>query len=1104
VRKSIHKSSNQPTNSFGSLFDQTPDFPAHSKFPINFRRDSLKVGLFIENDLKESAEPWIITGFSSLGYLVEFLGSREGWDNRKKIRIAFGFKLKNQLSKPKELDLPTFEEEVALLEEGFSTKNWSNLFRLIQLLDDKTVEIRFLDRLHAKIYVGDNYATLGSSNFSKSGLTQQPEANIRVSNNDDPLEKEQYKAFSQLASFFFYEGKPCNQLLSDLLKQQLVLTEWKETLARAIAELLERPWYNDVAELKTFLNGLLLWPTQQEGINQALNTLQKHHCVLIADPTGSGKTKLVTTLTLILTHWLWKKGHMFKSRIETICPKLVVKNWQDEADELRFVPRHAFSDGAISSGTEENKQKTIERLRKANILVIDEAHRFLNPDTNRTKQLRKHRADYLILSTATPLSKKPKDLVRIVEILGIDVLPDEQQKAFQRLRMSLDSYDENDLILLRDYLKHLIVRRTKKQINRYLDLHPVAHKSIPNKNCKYPKQVDEPYATNCRQSDIKKAEKILKYAQDLKGLVFLQKLFKKKYREKDQTDEQYIANRIGSAKAIAKYKIRALLRSSRAAVIEHIAGTEAAEKALNFKCLKKNVTGNMQQTLQEMKGKLPEHNVKSKALEQYSWLNNIDSYREAIEAEIKIYGNIKELASKMSDDREKSKADILIMALKEHSHILAFDSTLITLDFLQNKYFSSWNNEFTCYLPRDKPSQLHLITEFGFNGSPLGKHLGLLSDAMSEGINLPKGEVVAMLDMPSVLRLAEQRIGRIDRLNSPHESIKVLWPQDRLPFTLKKDVRLFKANNAARFIYGSNITVPEELLYDDITDNETEVNGDEFINSYRQHEESETSAEASFDAFQPVRQLFSEESGVITPSEYDKMKAHQTRVHTKLSISEDEEGWLFVALKSTKDLPPRWYLLKDSSTGYRIETAIDLISNFLNEKLQIIRTWYTKDKWKPEWWEVVQPKVNQYLDLMQVHQLQHLPPQKRRALIKAHELLNYISKNSKLTEEHKALAEELLQQTPDPRGNKNLNIDPYLCAEQWLDFFKPSLNELQDRLEERNPKSNKLLSIADIKAKDVDLSVSQIITFMDNIPNQSAQWDQVVACILAVPNGIMH
>src|SRR6202012_3794979 len=68
--------------------------------------------------------------------------------------------------------------------------------------------------------------------------------------------------------------------------------------------------------------------------------------------------------------------------------------------------------------------------------------------------------------------------------------------------------------------------------------------------------------------------------------------------------------------------------------------------------------------------------------------------------------------------------------------------------------------------------------------------IALCSDAMSEGINLQDAKALVLLDMPSVLRIIEQRIGRLERMDSEHDQIFIFWPDDSDEFSLKGDKRM--------------------------------------------------------------------------------------------------------------------------------------------------------------------------------------------------------------------------------------------------------------------------------------------------------------------------
>lgn len=615
------------------------------------------------------------------------------------------------------------------------------------------------------------------------------------------------------------------------------------------------------------------------------------------------------------------KGRKFNSSIEIVCPKQVKEYWEREADQVRFVPRHTMSDGAISSGNPENRARALKRLRQANILVVDEAHRFLRPMTSRTQSIKGNQADFLILSTATPLSKHPRDIVRMVELFGVDVLPDEQLEAFQKLRKELQRSSSGsklektkDLKLLRDYLKHLLVRRTKEGINAHLMQHPVKHKIISDKFCSYPKQQDIPYSTACRASDVLLTEKIFELAKNMKGLVYLKKLNKDKFWG-STTEHQQLEHRLAAAKGIANYQVHALLRSSRAALLEHIIGTEAACEKLTFNHRKLTKTGNMVRELNLMRGALPECDLEPETIREYEWLNDLTAYQRECDKELGIYAAIVKYLIQMSGDREMRKAEELQKLCRNFTHVIAFDTSLITLDYLLDKYLKD-DRHFTCYIPRSKSGQDEVKEVFGLENHTAGRHLALLSDSMSEGVNLPRAQVVLMLDQPSVLRLAEQRIGRIDRLNSPYETIHVYWPGDKPPFVLDKDIRLFKANAAARYLYGANIKVlePESYVYESDAQ-DSAADGAAFINAFREAEQADVTGDASADAFAPVRNLYHPETGLISSLKYDSMKRIQVKVKTKLSVGEGASPWFFVALRATANLPPRWYLLEEEATG---------------------------------------------------------------------------------------------------------------------------------------------------------------------------------------------
>ena len=104
-----------------------------------------------------------------------------------------------------------------------------------------------------------------------------------------------------------------------------------------------------------------LWPSQKLGIAKAMNVIQDQGNVLLADPTGSGKTKLATTLAFTLFHWLGENGYKERSNTLIIAPKQVLEDWEREQLSVAIMNK-IESMGKLSN----SKGKSIERLQKEN------------------------------------------------------------------------------------------------------------------------------------------------------------------------------------------------------------------------------------------------------------------------------------------------------------------------------------------------------------------------------------------------------------------------------------------------------------------------------------------------------------------------------------------------------------------------------------------------------------------------------------------------------------------------------------------------------------------------------------------------------------------
>src|SRR5260221_7771407 len=113
--------------------------------------------------------------------------------------------------------------------------------------------------------------------------------------------------------------------------------------------------------------------------------------------------------------------------------------------------------GLLSIGNEKNKKHLIKDIEQADNLVIDEAHNYLNAGSQRSKSIVPKGSTHVILSTATPINKRAEDLLRLVEMLDVDNLSDNDLKEYLELRKAkFKQLDSSHIDKLRTYINQFI------------------------------------------------------------------------------------------------------------------------------------------------------------------------------------------------------------------------------------------------------------------------------------------------------------------------------------------------------------------------------------------------------------------------------------------------------------------------------------------------------------------------------------------------------------------------------------------------------------------------------------------------------------------------
>lgn len=1057
------------------------NWPLQDHFPINNDTHERTVKSVLLWDIARSSDYLIVTGFTSLANLIEIFGTAN-YQQLSKLRVVLGFE-PEIISRKK---WPTYnlvtEVKNYWLRQGISIVLGGAVLNLIEKIQGGQFDFRLLDKLHAKIYVGDQHAILGSANFSKNGITKQQEANIRVAVTGDEKEAYQYKQTKLLAENFCDLAEDYNEKLIDLLHKLLKDVTWQEALARAVAEVTEGEWLKEYPELYRAVISTELWPTQRMGLSKAMYVIQNQGNVLIADPTGSGKTKLCTALAYTLFHWLLANGKKHISNALIISPKQILDNWQREEKSFKIF-NNIKSMGILSTGKEKTKKQVQLDIDKASILIIDEAHNYLNRSSIRSRSIAPAGSSHIILSTATPINKKAEDLLRLIELLDIDNLSDEDLDEYIKLRSSaVKVYDEGYINKLRNYINQFIVRRTKRTLNEFINKEPDKYHNNDGKSCRYPKAISTTYETGETDDDKAIATKIKDLCSRLKGVNYLQKLKYPEYPlESDEDKQKYITQRLNSAPALAGHIIRSALRSSRCALMETLAGSQYAMDYYKFESIKSK-TGNVIQKIKDCKKKLPVTDF-SKTLLRL-WLTDVDAYILACNAEINIYEEILSWTKKLSDARDMAKIELLNTKVLQYNKLLAFDSTILTLDYFKKKLAEKYPDvEVIVATGQSDKSKDRVKEIFGRGSKYQHNAIALCSDAMSEGVNLQDARALILLDTPSVLRLIEQRIGRLERMDSEHEKIHVYWSDDSKEFSLNGDKKIIDILAMTDSLIGNNVEIPKTLYDKHLQKSATTRN---LIKAYEEYSSDEFAWEGIKDSFQSLYDLVEGKSAIIPADIYEQVKDVEATIKTRVSFVEADCEWSFFAIRGDSTRSPKWYFIDDSG---KASTDFSEISDLLRKHLQ--KPTLKQEKWTTETNEYLTTAVKR----LRRKELELLPFKKKRALYVAKNTLNYFFDRENNLDKKRLI--KAVTEIFNIENSSDFILDFNHFADLWLEILQPVL----DKKRKAQIRKRKVISLKDIKPKDINLTTDILQWLLDSCQYNNNLDEMIVSCIVAFKKG---
>ena len=367
---------------------------------VDNETDSYTMADFIREALQRTKKVDIASGFFNVSGFAKV--KDELWQAAKQLdfnmRLLFGKETpiteNPDLAKCIDIDT-TLNEELAKL--AITEETAKLVDNLIEYLEQPTVQIRKNPKRfnHAKCYIFDEAAAVGSSNFTGAGLSTNIELNAILY---------QPSAQQKVQEWFerrWQEAEDAKTELIDLLESSkfgLPLEPYKMYMKflyeyyKPRLEELERE-RGRVVELTTF---------QEDAVNTAMRIMRKYNGVLVADSTGLGKTHIGLELLREFVAVKRKKALL-------IAPSQVLNTvWEpkllDESIKTKDITLE-------STGTESFYP---EDYLNYDVVLIDESHNYRSPSTNRHANLMKLLAagkkKQIMLLTATPIHNTLMDL----------------------------------------------------------------------------------------------------------------------------------------------------------------------------------------------------------------------------------------------------------------------------------------------------------------------------------------------------------------------------------------------------------------------------------------------------------------------------------------------------------------------------------------------------------------------------------------------------------------------------------------------------------------------------------------------------------------------
>tara|TARA_Y100000389_G_scaffold203331_1_gene251429 strand:+ start:1065 stop:4241 length:3177 start_codon:yes stop_codon:yes gene_type:complete len=679
------------------------------------------------------------------------------------------------------------QDELENSEDSLDTEESIRIFK--DWLSSGKIELRAYpnEKIHSKVYImtfneGDRdlgRVITGSSNFTESGLNGNIEFNVELKSPSD------YEYALQRFEELWVDGIDLSNQYVETIDKDTWLNDDVtpyELYLKFLYEYFKEEINQDEDLTESYRpDNFKYLKYQEHAVINAKRIVNEYGGVFISDVVGLGKTYMGTMLC----------QELGGSTLVIAPPHLIDENnpgsWENAFADFGFRSKDykCLSKGIIEQIA---SKKIYERF---DTILIDEAHYYRNEDTSSFTYLYEIcKNKKVILVTATPFNNRHKDLFPLIKLFQPTRNSDipnlsNIENFFSQLASNLkrvnkkeqpDEYLEvfkNNAKLIRErLLKYIMVRRTRQEVQEFYG------KDLEGQGMKFPQALDPKpiYYQFDDKENITFDDTLhilteiftfaryrpLDYLTDQKKLKTIDKISQKNITKFMKI---LLVKRLESSSFAFKKTIGRLIESYKNFIEQYESGTIYISKK-NIKKILDFLEIGDDESISAI--------IEQGDAEKYPIEDFEDSFIEDLNKDLENLIYIKNNWDKIKIDSKLEKFKDLLSkdSIFKKNKFIIFTESKDSSFYLANQLSGFFNNrvlQFSGGSPKEQ--RKIVIKNFDNNAEYLEDKYDVLitTDVLAEGVNLHRCNIVINYDIPWNPTKIMQRVGRINRVDTPHD-----------------------------------------------------------------------------------------------------------------------------------------------------------------------------------------------------------------------------------------------------------------------------------------------------------------------------------------------